>query len=262
MGDRRSQFRLGMAYRDGKMIKPDPVEAAKWIRKSASQGSPSAQYTLGGLYLKGDGVILSKQSAIRWFSKAAEQGHTQAQYNLALCLKEEEEERETVLKWLKMAAASGYAPAQCDLGLAYLEGNWVPKCDDQALKWFSMAAEQGYTPAQYNLGVLYHYGGNTLKPDETEANSWLQQAASNGNEKAHRMLKKIDEGQEDQEAQETQAIHEIPVSSSQGDVIPKISIDQEIDLTEGSSGDLEVSQAPFFGYLYWTDISLEDSHRP
>jgi hypothetical protein len=158
------------------------MEAVKWIRKAAEQGSDKAQFTLGAMYLKGDGLVKSDNAAMSWFRKSAKQGNLQAQYNLGLCLwdSEDEELRSSAITWMERAAHAGYAPAQCELGIRYITGEGLPQSDPAALRWFSLSAEQGYVPAQYNLAVLYLYGGSCLSPDESSAFQWFSRAAKEG----------------------------------------------------------------------------------
>jgi TPR repeat protein len=67
-------------YEDGKGVKEDWGEAARWYRKSAEQGNPDGQFRLGRAYQFGIGVPQNRQEAIRWFDKAGDQGHDQANY--------------------------------------------------------------------------------------------------------------------------------------------------------------------------------------
>lgn len=58
------------------------TEAAKWARKAAEQGNPTAQYNLGTLYRDGEGVEQSDAEAVKWFRRAAEQGDPDAKEEL------------------------------------------------------------------------------------------------------------------------------------------------------------------------------------
>jgi TonB family protein len=78
-GDAGAQLNLAFAYKDGRGIKQNSAEAAKWFRKSAEQGNPRAQFELGKLYEQGTGVTQDYAEAMRWYRKAAEQVLTKAQ---------------------------------------------------------------------------------------------------------------------------------------------------------------------------------------
>ena len=73
-GNARCQVILGSAYRNGTGVTRDPVEASRWYRKAAEQGSDVGQYELGLLYESGLGVPKDAIQAVGWFRKAADQG--------------------------------------------------------------------------------------------------------------------------------------------------------------------------------------------
>ena len=76
----------------------------------------------------------------------------------------------------KKKAEGGHAGAQCLLGEKYLNGNGVPKDDDEAVKWFRKAADQGNTIAQYNLKGPAR-GGEARKRAAIEQAAASKQAA-------------------------------------------------------------------------------------
>ena len=78
-GDALAQYNLGAFYANGRGVKKDPAEAAKWYRKAAEQGNSLAEYYLGGLYEKGEGVNLDRTEAAKWYRKAAAHDVPQAQ---------------------------------------------------------------------------------------------------------------------------------------------------------------------------------------
>jgi TPR repeat protein len=65
-------------YYDGKFVKNDRAEAAKYFQMSAVQGHIKSQLFLGGLYEKGKGVKKDLAEAAKWYGKAAEQGDAEA----------------------------------------------------------------------------------------------------------------------------------------------------------------------------------------
>ena len=73
-GDKDAQFRLGVYY-DGKGVRKDDTEAAKWYRKAAEQGLAKAQYNLGVMYANGEGVPKDYGESYAWFSISAAGGH-------------------------------------------------------------------------------------------------------------------------------------------------------------------------------------------
>src|SRR5262245_26465877 len=59
-----AQYLVGLAYAIGKEVQPDPIEAAKWVRRAADQGFAPAQYFLGLMYIDGLGVTQDDSQAV------------------------------------------------------------------------------------------------------------------------------------------------------------------------------------------------------
>jgi TonB family protein len=75
-------YRIGLEYETGVVLKQSFDRAAKWYLKAAEQGNSEAQYALGLMYQTGKGVEINEQEAKKWNSMAAQQGHSRAQANL------------------------------------------------------------------------------------------------------------------------------------------------------------------------------------
>ena len=177
------------------------AEAAKWYRKAAEQGRPSAQWYLGDMYATGRWVAQDDVEALKWFRKAAEQGHILAQthlwgmYSRGRGVAQDDVE---AVKWCRLAASQGDAFAECALGVMYEKGRGVAQDDAEAVKWYRRAAEQGHGRAQFYLGVMC-LGGRGIhgvsdsndeedasrshaewEHDTEEASRWFRLAAEHG----------------------------------------------------------------------------------
>lgn len=75
------QFSLGDMFEEGRGVKKDFIEAAKWFRSAADQGHAEAQCRLGFMHHNGQGVKQNDKEAAKWFQLAADQGHAEALYN-------------------------------------------------------------------------------------------------------------------------------------------------------------------------------------
>lgn len=119
-GDAESQFDLALCYMNGKGVKENPRECAKWLRKAAEQGLDCAQYSLGAMYRDGDGVKQDMQAAAKWYAKATARGN-----------------RDAMAVLLSMA------------------GNWmtIPYSEELAAK-----VAQGNAEAMFYLGKCYRNG--------------------------------------------------------------------------------------------------------
>jgi TPR repeat protein len=174
----RFELQLGRTYARQK----NQLEAVKWYRKAAEQGSASAQLNLGVKYDNGVGVAEDNTEAVRWYRLAAEQGHAPAQKSLGYMYDNGEgvaEDNTEAVRWYRLAAEQGHAPAQYNLGYMYDDGEGVAENDTEAVRWYRLAAEQDYADAQYNLGQMYEFGEG-LRVDETEAVRWYRLAAEQG----------------------------------------------------------------------------------
>jgi len=70
------------------------------------------------------------------------------------------------------AAQQGDAEAQFGLGNMLVEGQGIPRDEQQAALWFRKAAELGFAPAQVNLGVMYTQGQG-VERNLVEAHKWF-----------------------------------------------------------------------------------------
>jgi len=145
-GNARCQVVVGTLYRTGRGVPRDPVEAARWYRKAAEQGSDVGQYELGLLLEAGVGVPVDLVAAVGWYRKAAAQGHARAQHKV---------------------------------GLAYENGTAGPANPVLAAEWYGKAADQNLPIAEYSLGRMYLQGRGVFK-DKAKGQALLQKAADAG----------------------------------------------------------------------------------
>jgi len=114
-GDAEAEYALGGMYYDGKGVKQDLEQAARWLLKAAEHGLPDAQLFLGSLYYDGAGV---------------------------------KQDFEAAFKWYVLAAGSGNIDAEFNLGYMYEYGLGVSIDCDKAEAWYLRAANQGDEEAQ------------------------------------------------------------------------------------------------------------------
>jgi TPR repeat protein len=157
-GDAVAQYSLGKLLEIGGAGVPfDLVTAAKWYRRSASQGISSAQNNLGLMYAQGRGVPQDVARAARLWLDAAAQDHVIAQFNL---------------------------------GLAYFRGEGLAEDRIEARRWFRRASELGLADSQYALGQIIRLG-LAGEADEAEALHWYQLAVAQGHVKAETQAQKL-----------------------------------------------------------------------
>src|SRR5437764_13404599 len=74
------------------------------------------------------------------------------------------------LEKLRARAEQGDADAQYKLGMAYDNGEGVPRDFVEAMRWWHKAADQGYVMSQFILGFVYY----TNAKDYPEALRWYR----------------------------------------------------------------------------------------
>lgn len=76
-------------------------------------------------------------------------------------------------------------------GIAYENGEGVPRDFDRAVRLYCTAAWEGHARAEYQLGWMYA-NGRGLARDDALAAAWFRRAASRGDQHAKRMLSVVD----------------------------------------------------------------------
>lgn len=77
------------------------------------------------------------------------------------------------------AAASGHPMGESSLGFMYVIGQGTQRNPAEAFKWFQKAAEQGDAQGEANLGWMY-YTGESVERDPAKAVEWFRKAADGG----------------------------------------------------------------------------------
>lgn len=189
---------------------PNQAESDKWWARLDSQTDASVQTSIGRSYLATDGSRYrvgenkwkgkslsfheSNKVAFDWFSRAASQGDADALWQLAsmkyLGLGTSRDPQSAMQDHRK-AAELGQIEAMYNLGIAYADGNVVPKDYTSALRWLNktIAHEGAYgsnplrSQAQSALGTL-HENGNGVGTDLLTAYALYSLAAAAGDLKA------------------------------------------------------------------------------
>ena len=65
-GHAKSQYNLGVMYRDGQGVTKDYKTAVEWFRLAAKQGHALSQGKLSAIYALGQGVIRNRVYAYMW----------------------------------------------------------------------------------------------------------------------------------------------------------------------------------------------------
>ncbi len=136
-------FQVGKCYETGDGVDKDEVEAVRWYRMAAEQGSADAMFELSKCYTFGIGVRRNRATAFKWLSKAAERGHSKAMVQLGKrCTHEYEADYNPrkAVRLFRTAAEKGDAWGMFHLGECYADGIGVKKDYDAAYLWFCRAA--------------------------------------------------------------------------------------------------------------------------
>ncbi len=147
-GDVIALFEVAARYTDGRGVKVDLQEAAKWYAIAADRGFAPAQYRLATFYEKGTGVARDTVKARQYYEMAAGQGNASAMHNLAVLAATGVEpsgnpDMAEAAKWFQKAADLGVQDSQFNLAILYARGNGVAQDLEESYKWFSVAAMEG-----------------------------------------------------------------------------------------------------------------------
>lgn len=124
--------------------------AVREWRPLADAGDGDAQFNMGQAYKLGRGVPVDLVQAQGWYERAARQGHAQAESNLGLLLFQNNQ-RERAMPWIRRAAERGDPRAQYVLGTAHFNGDLATRDWPRAYALMRRAADQGLPAARTSL---------------------------------------------------------------------------------------------------------------
>jgi TPR repeat protein len=177
-----AQTRLAQFLYSGLGCPRDYVEAAKWYRRAADNGSVYSRCMLGAMYAHGEGVPQDDAEAERLYRAPAERGYPPAQHCLGYLFKfgrAVPQDHEEAVRWFKLAAENGHNEARFELASAFLMGQGVPQSDNGGARWMILAAENCHAEAQRLLAMMYDEGTGVLL-DHKLAYAWADVALANG----------------------------------------------------------------------------------
>ena len=140
-----AQVKLAGCYAEGRGVRVNRREAAKWYRAAAERGNVTAQCHLGRAYEKGSGVKKNELEAVEWYRKAAVQGDAYGQFLLGVayeCGVGVKRDYKQAVKLYQDSAEQGSVYGQCFLGSCYDEGIGVEKNEALAKMWYAEAAKR------------------------------------------------------------------------------------------------------------------------
>ncbi|MFB2549745.1 peptidoglycan-binding protein [Ensifer soli] len=167
-GDPLAYFEVGARYTEGRGVKADPAEAAKWYQHAADSGFAPALYRLGNLYEKGTGVARDLPKAKAFYEEAAAKGNASAMHNLAVMYASGSvgaPDFAAAGTWFEKAAELGVRDSQFNLAILFARGNGVPQDLEQSYKWFAIAARDGDQDAAQKRDEV----GQAMRPEQLTA---------------------------------------------------------------------------------------------
>jgi serine/threonine protein kinase len=175
-------------------------EAAEKYAAAAEKGHPEANYQLGRFAEEGKGRWFSSDSdALALYRKAAEApaNNPRAQYRVGLFCEEgrggESRDFKKALEWYAKAAERKNPEAMYRLGMAYKNGEGgLPVDYPKTISLLTAAALSGHPDAQYELGFCYENGVG-VPINVAQAKAWYAKSSAQGNEKAARRGKVLDD---------------------------------------------------------------------
>jgi len=131
----------------------DYKAAIREWKEPAAKGDPDAQFNLAQAYKLGRGVERNLPRAQQLFGEAAARGHLQAADNYGLLLFQGGQ-RAKAMPFIHAASDRGDPRAQYVLGLAYFNGDTVPKDWQRAYALVSLAQQAGLPQAAGALSQM------------------------------------------------------------------------------------------------------------
>lgn len=125
---------------------------AEW-RPLAIQGDADAQFNLGQAYKLGRGVPIDNIQALTWFKRAADQGHLQAEDNYGIGLFQANRKAEAQ-PYLERSANRGEPRAQLVLGTMLFNGDGVKADYPRAYALMTRASQAGLPSASQSLSQM------------------------------------------------------------------------------------------------------------
>ena len=120
----------------------------------AARGDADASFNMGQAYKLGRGVTKNEATALDYYRKAAVKGHGPAQEKLGITLYATPATRAEGLRWLEQAARKNQPRAQYVLGVAYFNGDTVPKNWPLAYAYMLRANNAGVQQAMAALTTM------------------------------------------------------------------------------------------------------------
>lgn len=166
-GDSKALFEIGARYADGRGVKADMKQAAKWYEKAANLGFAPAQYRIGNMYEKGNGVDRDIGKAKTWYQLSANQGNASAMHNLAVLYAmgaDGTTDNDSAVRWFTQAADLGVKDSQFNLGILAAKGVGMPQNLEESYKWFALVAKTGDKDSATKRDEI----GKSLRPEQLE----------------------------------------------------------------------------------------------
>jgi localization factor PodJL len=183
-GEPGAQLEIATRLAEGKGVRQNFAEAAKWYERAAEQGQPIAQYRLATLYERGMGVTADRAKARALYEQAAGHGNLKAMHNLAVISAGASPsggapDYNTAARLFDRAAQHGLHDSQYNLGVLYESGLGVPKDHASAYKWYTLAAKGGDKDAARRRDMLIsRLPPETLQAMDAQIAAWRPEAAS------------------------------------------------------------------------------------
>ncbi len=154
-------FKLAQMTEQGRVMPPDPVEAAKLYQRAAAFGSAEALGELATLTLSGEGVARDPVAAKAMYEKAAGAGDPVAYVDLAILARRHNDatqdpaDLEVAGRWVRRGAEAGEAHSMNMYARDLLLGQeGFAKHFDGALGWFGKSLAHGNDSAADTLQAI------------------------------------------------------------------------------------------------------------
>ncbi len=179
----RAHDKIGEYYEFGKIGDKgaDTEKAIEWYKKAGWLGNRRSQYNLGLIYYASRYGEKDNMQALKWFLLAAGSGYNKANHFVGLIYQEEgaQQDFEKAVKYFTISSGFDNRDSQLALANLYRKGLGTEKNYQKAVEYYQKSSDQGKRIASLELGKMYYldrYGiGNYF-----EAVKMLKMAYYNG----------------------------------------------------------------------------------
>ena len=166
-GDAKALFEVATRYAEGRGMKADMAEAAKWYEKSAELGFRAGAVPHRQHVREGHRRHPRHRQIAQLVREGGREGNASAMHNLAVLYAmgaDGQTDNDAAATWFIKAAELGVKDSQFNLGILSAKGVGMKQSLEESYKWFALVAKTGDKDAANKRDEI----ANALRPEQLE----------------------------------------------------------------------------------------------